>query len=85
LPRVIDSGGGFLIEENPDVEPKKLKRVEEPAPPIEGEDSVCLECDKPFRDSYLMKTYSHCVCDTCRDPEDKHCVVTKTEAKVSWF
>ena len=79
--RVIDSGGGFLIEEDNSV-PVKVKRVEEPAPVISGELSLCLECDKPFLDSYLLATYDFSVCDKCRDSEEKHTVITKTQAKV---
>nr|CAB3267790.1 DNA repair protein complementing XP-A cells homolog [Phallusia mammillata] len=83
--RVIDTGGGFLLEENPDVKPRKLNRVEEPAPVIAGDDSICLECDKPFQDSYLLTTYDHQVCDKCRDPEEKHSVITKTEARETYL
>ena len=79
--RIIDSGGGFLIEEDNTV-PIKVRKVEEPAPVISGELTLCLECDKPFLDSYLLRTYDYSVCDKCRDSEEKHSVITKTQAKV---
>uniref|UniRef100_H2Z4Z7 XPA C-terminal domain-containing protein n=1 Tax=Ciona savignyi TaxID=51511 RepID=H2Z4Z7_CIOSA len=83
--RVVDSGAGFLIEENPDVAPKKLKKVIEPPPVIAGDLTICLDCDKPFLDSYLLSTYNHPACDKCRDVEDKHSVITKSEAKDSYL
>lgn len=81
LCRIIDSGGGFLIEEDDSV-PVKVKKVEEPAPVLAGELNICLDCDTPFLDSYLLNTYNYSVCDKCRDSEDKHSVITKTQAKV---
>ncbi|XP_018670863.2 DNA repair protein complementing XP-A cells homolog [Ciona intestinalis] len=83
--RVVDSGAGFLIEENPQVEAKKMKITEEPAPVIAGDLTICMECDKPFLDSYLLSTYDHPVCDKCKDTEDKHSVITKSEAKETYL
>lgn len=82
--KLIDSGGGFLIEkevineaqeclEKPDV-------VEEILPiPIQYE--TCIDCNEQFIESYLMKNFEYSVCDKCRDPEEKHSLITRTEAK----
>lgn len=51
-------------------------------PPImELERPFCLECGKKFPDSFLLQNFDHPVCDNCRDNEDKHALITRTEAK----
>ncbi|XP_015111925.1 DNA repair protein complementing XP-A cells [Diachasma alloeum] len=78
--KVVDSGGGFLIEEDDELEQEMLQLAEEPSP-ILIDLPTCEECKKQFQDSYLMKTFDYSVCDSCRDREDKHTLITKTEAK----
>lgn len=41
----------------------------------------CLECDEAFVDSSLWSTFEYSVCNKCRDPQDKHSLITRTEAK----
>lgn len=89
--RVVDSGAGFLVEENSDRKEKKMKVVEE-APPSSlfataGDDDmyVCGDCDRIFVESWLLTNFSLHVCDACRDNEVKHALVTKTEAKDSYL
>ncbi|XP_012526908.1 DNA repair protein complementing XP-A cells homolog [Monomorium pharaonis] len=82
--RVIDSGGGFLIEENDELEQQMLKIVTEPDPII-GKFSKCEECQQEFEDSYLLRTFDLTVCDKCRDKEGKHSLITKTEAKQEYL
>ncbi|KAL6266893.1 hypothetical protein P5V15_003720 [Pogonomyrmex californicus] len=82
--RVIDSGGGFLIEENDELEQQMLKIVTEPDPVI-GTLNECEECQQKFGDSYLLHTFNLVVCDKCRDKEGKHSLITKTEAKQEYL
>ncbi|KAK6642857.1 hypothetical protein RUM43_004359 [Polyplax serrata] len=81
--RFIDTGGGFLIEESSlqqqKVSPEELKTI--PPPIIEPERPTCLECNEKFPDSFLLLHFDHPVCDKCRDNDDKHALITKTEAK----
>lgn len=82
--KLVDSGGGFLIEkEIINEEPECLEKpdvVEEILPiPIQYEN--CLECNEQFIESYLLKHFDYSVCDKCRDPEEKHSLITRTEAK----
>ncbi|XP_029172129.1 DNA repair protein complementing XP-A cells homolog [Nylanderia fulva] len=80
---VIDSGGGFLIEEN-DKSEQQLKIRTEPELVI-GKFNECEECQQKFGDSYLLQTFDLVVCDKCRDKEGKHSLITKTEAKLEYL
>lgn len=54
--------------------------VEEVLPlPVSHE--ICEDCGVPFIDAYLMKNFDYSVCDKCYDREDKHSLITRTEAK----
>ncbi|XP_033099258.1 DNA repair protein complementing XP-A cells-like [Anneissia japonica] len=82
--RFIDTGAGFLLEEDLDEETEKkaIKIVEEPAPDLSSDDPyTCIECQQGFQNSYLVKNFDHQVCDECRDNDDKHQLITKTDAK----
>ncbi|ROT67242.1 putative DNA repair protein [Penaeus vannamei] len=87
--KLIDTGGGFFIEENEtpaneitddDID-AAMKLVTEPAPLFEEDRPFCLECDHPFNNSFLFHNFDHRVCDQCRDNDDKHALITKTDAK----
>lgn len=82
--KVIDSGAGFLIEEDDAVEAAMLNIVTEPAPFIDKL-PTCEECGKEFNDSYLLQTFDLSTCDSCRDKEDKHKLITRTEAKQEYL
>lgn len=82
--RVIDTKGGFLIEENDDLEEQMVNIVEEPGPIIVNFPH-CTECEKEFKDSYLLQTFDLAVCDKCRDPDGKHSLVTRTKAKQTYL
>ncbi|KAH0952188.1 hypothetical protein HN011_000263 [Eciton burchellii] len=82
--RVIDSGGGFLIEENDELEQQMLKIRAEPDPII-GKFNECEECKQKFGNSYLLQTFDLAICDKCRDKEGKHSLITKTEAKQEYL
>nr|XP_043884591.1 DNA repair protein complementing XP-A cells isoform X2 [Solea senegalensis] len=80
--KTIDSGGGFFIEEEEEGEEDHRTRrvVHEPAPVIKPDYLVCDDCGKPFMDSYLSNSFDLSVCDKCRDNEEKHKLISRTEA-----
>lgn len=81
--KVIDSGGGFLLEEDDDLDEAILREItEDPAPIlIESDKPTCLECSEKFSTSYLFETFDYPACDNCRDNDDKHALITKTDAR----
>ncbi|XP_033219311.1 DNA repair protein complementing XP-A cells homolog [Belonocnema kinseyi] len=82
--RVIDSGAGFLIDENEDLEEEMLKIVDVPAPIVSGL-PTCDECKAEFKDSFLLQKFDYSVCDACRDNNEKHTLITKSEAKQEYL
>uniref|UniRef100_A0A665TE92 Xeroderma pigmentosum, complementation group A n=1 Tax=Echeneis naucrates TaxID=173247 RepID=A0A665TE92_ECHNA len=81
--KTVDSGAGFFIDEEEDgEEDQKVKKVVHlPAPVIEPDYLLCDDCQKPFMDSYLSNSFDLSVCDKCRDNEEKHKLISRTEAK----
>ncbi|CAN9510116.1 unnamed protein product [Ophioblennius macclurei] len=82
--KTVDSGAGFFIEEEEggEVTEKRARTVvQQPAPVIELDYLLCDECQKPFMDSYLSNSFDLSVCDGCRDNEEKHKLISRTEAK----
>ncbi|GFG35209.1 hypothetical protein Cfor_01313 [Coptotermes formosanus] len=81
--KFIDSGGGFLLEEKVGeaVDDEPIKLTAEPAPFMEPDRPTCNECNEDFDDSYLFRNFEHPVCDSCRDNEEMHRLITKTDAK----
>lgn len=79
--RFVDTGGGFLLEEKDGCE-DFIEELSEVLPPIiEPERPSCVECSEKFPDSFLFQNFDYPVCDKCRDNEDKHALITRTEAK----
>nr|CAD7266460.1 unnamed protein product [Timema shepardi] len=64
--KVIDTGGGFLLEED-DLEEELLNipLTQIPAPIVKPDLPTCLECQELFQDSYLFQTFEYSVCDKC--------------------
>ncbi|XP_062244904.1 DNA repair protein complementing XP-A cells [Platichthys flesus] len=85
--KITDSGAGFFIEEEEDGEEehKSRKVVHQPAPVIAPDYLVCDECQKPFMDSWLSNSFDLSVCDNCRDNEEKHKLISRTEAKAQYL
>lgn len=85
--RLIDSGGGFLVEAPLTASQAAarniptVKPVEEPPVKFPLVYTECLECGDKFSGSYLQDHFDYSVCDKCRDPNEKHVLITKTEAK----
>lgn len=46
---------------------------------------MCELCDKEFAESFLLKNFDYPVCDRCHDSEDKHSLITRTEAKTEYL
>ncbi|XP_044295429.1 DNA repair protein complementing XP-A cells [Varanus komodoensis] len=85
-PKIIDTGGGFFLEEEEkDEEHAAEKIVHPPGPVLEFDYLICEECGKEFMDSYLMNHFDLATCDNCRDAEDKHKLITRTEAKQEYL
>ncbi|XP_056374882.1 DNA repair protein complementing XP-A cells isoform X2 [Hyla sarda] len=85
LPKIVDSGGGFFIEEEETVQKTVENVVHKPGPVLEFEYLICEECGKDFMDSYLSNHFDLAVCDGCRDAEEKHKLITRTEAKKEYL
>ncbi|XP_046662465.1 DNA repair protein complementing XP-A cells homolog [Homalodisca vitripennis] len=81
--KFVDSGGGFLIEEKTgEIENEEIVNIVEDIPPLSIPDQpTCEECKQKFGDSFLLKSFDYNVCDGCRDNEEKHCLITRTDAK----
>ncbi|XP_038146798.1 DNA repair protein complementing XP-A cells [Cyprinodon tularosa] len=81
--KTIDSGAGFFIDEEEDGEEEQKAKnvVHQPAPVIEPDYLLCDDCQKPFMDSFLSNSFDLSVCDKCRDNEEKHKLISRTEAK----
>ncbi|XP_063770735.1 DNA repair protein complementing XP-A cells isoform X2 [Pseudophryne corroboree] len=84
-PRVVDSGGGFFIEEEETEEKIVENVVHQPGPVLEFDYLFCEECGKDFMDSYLSNNFDLAVCDSCKDTEEKHKLITRTEAKKEYL
>ncbi|KAI5767133.1 XPA protein [Gulo gulo luscus] len=84
-PRIIDTRGGFILEEEEEEQRTTGKVVHQPGPVMEFDYAICEECGKEFMDSYLMTHFDLATCDNCRDADDKHKLITKTEAKQEYL
>ncbi|XP_075067024.1 DNA repair protein complementing XP-A cells isoform X2 [Mixophyes fleayi] len=84
-PKIVDSGGGFFIEEE-ETETKTVENVvHQPGPVLEFDYLFCEECGKDFMDSYLSNHFDLAVCDSCRDTDEKHKLITRSEAKKEYL
>lgn len=90
-PKLVDTGGGFFIEEEEETEnavSNKQKQIaEELGPILPHEQPSCQMCQGKFSDSYLFRTFDHVVCDNCRDmgKDGEHELITKTTAKSTFL
>lgn len=90
--KLVDSGGGFLIEQT--IEPAEggaAGASEEAAAAIDDvmelppDYKSCLGCKAEFVDSWLQKNFEYSVCDKCRESDDRHSLITRTEAKSEYL
>nr|SVE75534.1 EOG090X0KP6 [Daphnia dolichocephala] len=86
--RLIDSGGGFLINEK-DLEEEQQREIvitQDPAPIILPDRPHCDECEQPLHDSLLYRSFSVPVCDICKDTYDeKYSLITRTDARQEYL
>ncbi|KAK5644704.1 hypothetical protein RI129_006004 [Pyrocoelia pectoralis] len=75
-----DTGGGFLLEETPEKAEVLTACVTEEAPLFKDDRPTCDKCNKTFSKSWLFDTFDFPVCDECKDSEEEHRLITKTEA-----
>ncbi|XP_039766786.1 DNA repair protein complementing XP-A cells isoform X2 [Ornithorhynchus anatinus] len=83
--KVVDTGGGFILEEEKEEEHRIGKVVHQPGPVLECDYILCEECGKEFMDSYLVNNFDLATCDNCRDADGKHKLITKTDAKQQYL
>lgn len=82
--KLVDTNAGFFIEVDEGPTKGSSSQAEPlPAPLIEPDRPMCLECQEELADSYLFRNFDYEVCDKCKDPEKngKHELITKTDAK----
>ncbi|XP_069782440.1 DNA repair protein complementing XP-A cells isoform X2 [Narcine bancroftii] len=79
--KVVDTGGGFFLEDEEEETREVNKVVHQPGPVMEFDYLLCEDCGKEFMDSYLSCHFDLPVCDNCRDNEEKHKLITRTDAK----
>ncbi|KAK4875681.1 hypothetical protein RN001_012103 [Aquatica leii] len=75
-----DTGGGFLLEETVEKAVEPPTCVATPAPVFPPDRPTCTKCNNIFSQSWLFDTFDYPVCDDCKDPEEEHRLITKTEA-----
>ncbi|CAO1385609.1 unnamed protein product [Diamesa tonsa] len=83
--KFVDTNCGFLLDpadiaEDEDERAEKILKLDD-AMEVPLKYSECLECEEEFTDSYLLKNFNYSVCDKCKDHEEKHILITKTDAK----
>jgi DNA-repair protein complementing XP-A cells len=87
--KLIDTGGGFLLEESDFQEQVEAEKVitREPAALVPTDCPNCDICGKEFSTSFLLLNYDENICDRCRDPEQDsiHSFITRTDAKQEYL
>ncbi|KAJ3639684.1 hypothetical protein Zmor_003028 [Zophobas morio] len=74
-----DTGGGFLLEEDPKEELPDAITTTEP-PVVEDDRPSCVKCEKSIASSWLFDNFGYKCCDSCKDTDEEHKLITKTEA-----
>jgi hypothetical protein len=66
--KLIDTGGGFLIEEQDLIEQEEAEKLVtvQPAPLIPSDVPICEECGVEFAVSFLFEKFDYPVCDKCK-------------------
>ncbi|CAH1796349.1 unnamed protein product [Owenia fusiformis] len=79
----VDTHGGFMLDE--ELEQEIFKVVKPSAPAGLGDVMLCDECHKQYIESYMYTHFSVNVCDGCRDRDDKHKLITKTDGRNTYL
>ena len=85
--RLVDSGGGFFIDETTgDGPPAPPPLKEKPAPLHITSRPNCDECGSPVASSFLLDSFDWPVCEHCqKENSDKYALITRTEAKQEYI
>ena len=85
--RLVDSGGGFFIDESTgDGPPAPPPLKEKPAPLHIASRPDCDECGAPVASSFLIDSFGWPVCDACqKENAEKYALITRTEAKQEYI
>lgn len=89
--KFVDTNGGFLLDENEfeenegEKQAKIQKLAEEEAEDLPITYLKCVECEEEFAESYLSKSFGYSCCDKCKDLDDKHELITKTDARSTYL
>ena len=83
LSGIQDTGAGFFLEPEEEAEfCKEIDYIVEQPPPVLGKQlPECEECGKEFSDSFLLLKYDVPVCSRCKESNEKHKLITRTDAK----
>ncbi|CAJ0565024.1 unnamed protein product, partial [Mesorhabditis spiculigera] len=80
----FEASGGFcddddqVAERREEIAQKRQRRIDARAPSIPLDD--CQLCQKPIIESFLWDRFRHPVCDSCRDDNDAHKLISRTDA-----
>jgi DNA-repair protein complementing XP-A cells len=88
LSKMIDSKGGFIVEEDKIKEEKKNRYVPEPYYPSfdSSETPKCKECGTIDLDSVFFNVFHLNLCSICKEKfPEKYSLITKTEAKEDYL
>ncbi|KAG8181851.1 hypothetical protein JTE90_003998 [Oedothorax gibbosus] len=85
--RPRDTGAGFFAEDDAEdaVNPEDKPIHNTPAPLFSCDRPICIECNEEFSDSYLQLHFDVHVCDSCRDNDGAHMLISKTDAKKEYL
>ncbi|KAL3885431.1 hypothetical protein ACJMK2_025489 [Sinanodonta woodiana] len=80
-PRQIDTGAGFFLEVEDEKEKCKQEIKHPEGPLMVIENLICEDCGKEFLESYLYDKFHYSVCDNCKQNDEAHPLITKTDAR----
>lgn len=89
--KFIDTAGGFLIDEKEvqageEERAAKIQKMdEEQAEEVPLTYFQCIECQEEFIDSYLQKNFDYSCCDKCKNLDETHELITKTNAREDYL
>lgn len=85
--KYVDTNAGFLIDsyELEKQEQQILEKIavvnQEEGTEVPIKYETCVECSEEYIESYLNTNYGYSCCDKCKDTDEKHILITRTEAK----
>jgi len=79
--KAVDTGGGFLLEDEPEASTSK-PIVHEPGAVLDDDRTMCEECSREFMDSYLLSKFKKAVCDSCKSVFTRFTFALEIEVKM---